>query len=143
MKSISILLLLFASGLAWADTPLRSLVYYSTEAKRAQPDFVADSERGRSFVSRDWGVSASLSSCASCHTERPGNPGRHAVTGKSITALSPATTPDRFSNPARVEKWFKRNCQEVLGRDCSAAEKADFIKFAMEGHPACNASPSC
>jgi hypothetical protein len=132
MKSISILLLLFATSLAWADTPLRSLVYYSAEAKRAQPDFVADSERGRSFVSRDWGVSASLSSCASCHTERASHPGRHAVTGKAIAALSPATSPERFSNPAKVEKWFKRNCNEVLGRACTAAEKADFIKFVIE-----------
>lgn len=135
MKHISILPLLFASQLAWAETPLRSLVYYSAEAKRQTADFVADSGRGRSFVSRDWGVSASMGSCAACHTGQPLNPGRHAVTGKPIAALSPAVTRERFSNPTKVEKWFKRNCNEVLGRACTAAEKADFIKFVMEERP--------
>lgn len=30
------------------------------------------------------------------------------------------------------EKWFRRNCTEVVGRECSAAEKADFIVFSTE-----------
>lgn len=133
MKHITILPLLLATHMAWADTPLRSLVYYSSEASREQPGFAADSARGRSFVTRNWGVSQSLPSCATCHTDRPGNIGRHAITGKTIAALSPAVSPERFSNPAKVEKWFKRNCNEVLGRACTATEKADFIKFVMAG----------
>lgn len=133
MKQIIFLPLLLATANAWAETPLRSLVYYSAEASRDQPGFAADSERGRSFITRDWGVSQALPSCASCHTDSPAKAGRHAVTGKAIAALSPAVARERFSNPARVEKWFKRNCNEVLGRACTAAEKADFIKFVMEG----------
>ena len=39
----------------------------------------------------------------------------------------------RFTDPAKTEKWFRRNCTEVLGRECSAAEKADFIQFLAEG----------
>jgi len=41
----------------------------------------------------------------------------------------------RFSNPARVEKRFRRDCNEVLGRMCTAEEKADFIKFVMAEQP--------
>lgn len=71
-------------------------------------------------------------SCAVCHAESPYAPGRHAGVGESITPLSPEATPGRFRNPDRVEKRFRRDCKEVLGRVCTAAEKADFIKFAME-----------
>ena len=131
MNRTLILPLLLATANSWADTPLRSLVYYSAEAKRDQPDFVADSERGRSFVARSWGESRSPSSCASCHADQPNKTGRHALTGEPVAALSPTITPQRFSNPAKVEKRFKRDCNEVLGRMCTAAEKADFIKFAM------------
>jgi mono/diheme cytochrome c family protein len=135
MKHLIILPLLLASAAAIADTPLRSLVYYSAEARLSQPDFVADGARGKSFVMRAWGASKSLPNCAACHTESPANGGRHAITGKSIAALSPAVSPKRFANPAKVEKWFKRNCNEVLGRACTAAEKADFIAFVIEDQP--------
>jgi hypothetical protein len=39
---------------------------------------------------------------------------------------------ERFTDPAKVEKWFRRNCKEVVGRDCTPAEKADFVLFAAE-----------
>jgi mono/diheme cytochrome c family protein len=132
MKALIILPLVMASASALAETPLRSLVYYSAAARQTQPDFVADSARGKSFALRKWGVSQSLPSCATCHTEQPRSPGRHAITGKPIAALSPAASPKRLSDPAKVAKWFKRNCNEVLGRACTPAEKADFIKFIME-----------
>lgn len=133
MPFIILPLLLIVAALAWADTPKRSLVYYSAEAKRQDPAFVADSGRGRSFVARDWGVSRRHASCAACHAESPYAPGRHASGGESIAPLSPAVTAGRFRNPDRVEKRFRRDCKEVLGRACTAAEKADFIKFAMDG----------
>ena len=133
MPLIILPLLLLVAALAWADTPKRSLVYYSAEAKRQDPGFVADSTRGRAFVARDWGVSRRHASCAACHAESPQAPGRHAGGGEAIAPLSPAATPGRFRNPDRVEKRFRRDCKEVLGRVCTAAEKADFIRYAMDG----------
>jgi hypothetical protein len=47
---------------------------------------------------------------------------QHASTGKPIGALAPAFNRERFTDPAKVEKWFRRNCNEVMGRECSAAE---------------------
>lgn len=133
MKATLIIVpLLLAGAAAHAETPLRSLVHYSTEARQHQPDFAADAARGKSFTQREWGTSKTLPSCATCHTERPRAAGRHAVTGKPIAPLSPVAAAERFSNPAKIEKWFKRNCNEVVGRQCTAAEKADFIKFVME-----------
>jgi cytochrome c553 len=132
MKQLLYVLPLVA-GMAWADTPNQFVASYSAEAARAQAGFVADATRGRAFAARDWGVSTPMPGCTTCHTAQPQNPGRHAVTGKRIAPLSPRAQADRFSDPAKVEKWFKRNCNEVVGRLCTPAEKADFVAYVMAG----------
>ena len=33
---------------------------------------------------------------------------------------------------AKTEKWFRRNCNDVIGRECSRAEKADMIELAED-----------
>ncbi len=30
-----------------------------------------------------------------------------------------------FTDTAKVDKWFRRNCNDVLSRECTAMEKAD------------------
>ena len=70
--------------------------------------------------------------CTACHTDKPTAPGQHAVTHKAIRPLAPAANAERLTDPAKVEKWFRRNCKEVVGRECSPGEKADFIAFLME-----------
>lgn len=82
-------------------------------------------ERGKAFYNTahgDW-------SCATCHTKDPLAQGRHAVTGKDILPLAPAANPKRFTDPAKVEKWFGRNCNDVLHRACTPQEKGDFIAY--------------
>ena len=44
-----------------------------------------------------------------------------------LASLAAAVTPTRYTDPAKVEKWFKRNCQEVLGRQCTPLEKGDWL----------------
>jgi hypothetical protein len=127
-KLIALLGLVLAPSVQ-ADTPAQFVTRYSAEAAAGQPGFSADAARGKAFAGRNWGISDTLSSCTACHTDNPRNPGRHVVTGKTIAPLSPAVNAERFSDPAKVEKWFKRNCKEVVGRPCSPAEKADFIQF--------------
>lgn len=89
-------------------------------------------ERGRAFFNtlhgRDW-------SCASCHGAVPTRAGRHAGTGKPITALAPAVSRERFADAARTEKWFRRNCNDVVGRECTTAEKADVLAWLMSLQP--------
>jgi Domain of unknown function (DUF1924) len=133
MKILIPLLALLASPSLWAAVPEQFIASYSDEAARAQPGFTSSAALGKSFAMRKWGMSDKLASCSSCHTDTPRNPGRHAVTGKTIGPLSPAVNPERFSDAAKVEKWFKRNCKEVVGRACTAAEKANFIAFAKGG----------
>ena len=36
-----------------------------------------------------------------------------------------------FHDPKKVEKWFKRNCQWVPGRECTPKEKGDFITYMI------------
>jgi hypothetical protein len=74
-------------------------------------------------------------SCASCHGAVPTAAGRHAVTGKIIAPLAPAANAVRFNDSAKTEKWFRRNCNDVLGRECSAAEKADLLAWLLSLKP--------
>jgi mono/diheme cytochrome c family protein len=82
----------------------------------------ASTARGQQLFTRTQGREWS---CASCHGDPPTAAGRHARTGKSIEPLAPGFNPARFSDPARVEKWLRRNCNDVLGRECTPQEKAD------------------
>jgi mono/diheme cytochrome c family protein len=70
-------------------------------------------------------------SCSSCHTDSPKSVGKHAKTGKEIQPLAPSANAKRFTDAANVEKWFKRNCNDVLGRACSAQEKGDFMAYVL------------
>jgi hypothetical protein len=77
---------------------------------------------------RDW-------SCASCHGAVPTQAGKHASTGKPIGPMAPAFNPERFTDAAKTEKWFRRNCNDVIGRECTAAEKADVLSWLLTLKP--------
>jgi len=114
---------------AVAATPAEIQKTLETEARAAAPGFGGFSAaRGRQFFDSTHGNEWS---CASCHTARPTQPGKHAKTGKEIAPMAPAANAQRFSDAAKVEKWFKRNCNDVLGRTCSAQEKGDVLAYLM------------
>ncbi|MBF0250479.1 MAG: DUF1924 domain-containing protein [Alphaproteobacteria bacterium] len=69
-------------------------------------------------------------SCTTCHTDSPLKAGQ-TRTGKAIAPMALSVTPDRYTDPEKVEKWFGRNCNSVLGRPCTALEKGDFLTFMM------------
>jgi cytochrome c peroxidase len=108
---------------AQAATPAEQLVGYT-----AQAGSPAQSARGKEFFTikhgKDW-------SCSSCHTATPTVDGKHASTGKVIAPLAPAFNPERFTEPAKTEKWFRRNCNDVVGRECTATEKADVLAWLL------------
>lgn len=133
MKTATAILFMLGMASAHAATPAELLSGYRAEAARQEGGFQPSAQRGAEFHARRFGVSAKLASCASCHTDNPVQPGRHAVTDKAIKPLAPSANAERFSDPAKVEKWFKRNCTEVVGRECSAAEKADYIAYVTGG----------
>jgi cytochrome c peroxidase len=100
------------------------------EAARAvAPGFAPSAERGRTlFMSSPAAGKPDSPSCTSCHTTDLRQAGKTRA-GKAIEPMAPSVTPARLSDPGTVEKWFRRNCPDVLGRDCTAAEKADLLAF--------------
>ena len=99
---------------------------YRAMAKQENPAFVDFSvARGEAFYKAKTGDV----SCASCHGDSPKAHGKHATTGKDILPMAPVANADRFTDAAKVEKWFKRNCSDVLKRACTANEKGDFIAY--------------
>jgi len=120
---------LLASGSAQALTAAEYQSSLATAAKAAEPGFAGFSaERGATFYRSthggDW-------SCSTCHTDNPAAGGSHAVTKKAIKPLAPAANPTRFSDTAKIEKWFKRNCNDVLKRACTPREQGDFIAYLL------------
>ena len=74
-------------------------------------------------------------SCASFHGNPPTTAMRHASTGKTIAPFAPMFNPERFTDTAKVDKWFRRNCKDVASRECTAAEKADMLAWLLQFHP--------
>jgi hypothetical protein len=114
---------------AAAQTPDQVLATIQNAAKNSGSSFQGFSaERGERFFKQTHGNELS---CTSCHTENPAVSGKHAKTGKIIKALAPAANAERFTDPAKVEKWFKRNCNDVLVRACTPMEKGDVLAYLL------------
>lgn len=101
-------------------------------ARAADPAFTGFSaERGRAFWSaRHQGGKDRTPSCAACHGQTPRETGRTRA-GKPIEPMAASLTPERFTDPAKVAKWFQRNCEGVLGRACTAREQGDFLAYVL------------
>jgi len=124
MRQTSVLAaLLITAGGALAETPRDFLTRFEKEAGAT-----ASIERGaRLFTTKQGGEW----SCASCHTDKPTQAGRHAKTDKPIAALAPTANAERFTDAAKVDKWFRRNCNDTLNRACSPQEKADVLAWLL------------
>lgn len=131
MKQLLWIALLAASSAAGAANPRQLQDGYAAEAAKPAAGFQPSAKRGAEFFARRFAVSDKMPACATCHTDNPAQPGRHAITGKDIKPLRPAANPERLTDTAKVEKWFKRNCNDVLQRACTAQEKGDVLVWLM------------
>lgn len=86
---------------------------------------------GKTFFNREITVKGKQVACASCHTANPADTGKHIVTNKPIRPLSPLVNPKRFTSVDKVEKEFTDHCNDVIGRDCTAQEKGNFIAYLL------------
>jgi Domain of unknown function (DUF1924) len=132
MRALPALTLLLASLACHAETPQQIIQTYAVEAAARQPGFTPSTKRGEAIFRQHFAFNDKMPACTSCHTDSPLNPGQHAVTGKAIRPLAVAANGERFSDLAKVEKWFGRNCKEVVGRACTPGEKADFVAYMGE-----------
>jgi len=129
MKAMFLSAALAFGGAAAAADPAGLLASYHAEAKKIDPSFAASVARGESFFNARHGNEWS---CASCHGSPPTVQGKHAKTGKAIAPLAPKANAERFADAAKAEKWFRRNCNDVLGRACTPLEKADVLAFLLK-----------
>ena len=70
-------------------------------------------------------------SCTTCHGDDLSKEGKHHKTGKIIKPMAPSANAERFTDAKKIEKWFKRNCNDVWSRECTAQEKGDILKFLL------------
>ena len=113
------------SGAAAAESPQQILAAYQQQAGSAS------ASRGEKFFfAKVPQANGETAGCTSCHTDNPKSVGKTRA-HKSIEPLAPIANRERFTDPAKVEKWFRRNCNDVLGRECSAAEKADVMAWLI------------
>jgi len=132
-KTIALLASILTATSVFAASPGEVLQTYAAQAKKANPSFKEFSAANgdKFYYTAVKHSSGKQVSCAGCHTDNPRNAGKHDRTSKEILPLAPAANKDRFTDAAKVEKWFKRNCQDVLERECSAQEKGDFITYVL------------
>lgn len=127
-RSLAGLMCVLAAPTLYGAERAELLQTWRTQARAQTPGFSDFSaQRGRELFTRqpaDW-------SCATCHTKDARNAGRHAVTHKAIKPLSPLENPARFTDQAKVEKWFRRNCRDVFERECTPQEKGDVLTWLL------------
>ena len=125
---VAALCLVFSSAAVAADTSAsEQLQRWTAEAKAP-----GNADKGKAFFSAKHGGEWS---CTSCHNAPPTTDGKHATTGKPIAPLAPGFNPKAFTDTAKVDKWFRRNCKDVLSRECTAPEKADVMAYLLSLKP--------
>jgi cytochrome c peroxidase len=133
MKSrqfIALSCIVLLPAMAYAGAAQKPIIdSYLAAAKAENAAFSGFSaERGRAFFLAKHDASSETPSCTTCHTSDPTKAGQTRA-GKDVAPMAVSKTPDRFTDAEKVEKWFTRNCQSVIGRACTAQEKGDFITF--------------
>jgi cytochrome b len=131
--ALGLALLIGFPGRAHAATPVSEALLreYAAAARAANPAFAGFSaEAGRRIYLAEHAPEGRPISCARCHTEDPRRRGLTPV-GKIVEPLAPSANPDRLTDRRDVEKWFKRNCTQVMGRECTAEEKGHFLTWLV------------
>ena len=131
MRVLIITALVFNLGFsAVVDDYLNSL---KQEVLKENPSFTGfDAKRGEEiFTSKHIGKKGKEISCTNCHTSNLNNSGENIFTGKTIEPLSPKANPKRFTDIKEIEKWMKRNFNDVYNREGTALEKGDVTTYII------------
>jgi hypothetical protein len=126
MKPFLLIAFIAAAGSVQASVVDQTLRQY-----RQQGATRFDAEAAKRMWTKSFGTSAEghERKCSACHNADLRTGGKHVKTGKPIDPLAPSRNPERLTDQAEIEKWFKRNCQWTLGRECTPQEKGDFLSF--------------
>jgi mono/diheme cytochrome c family protein len=116
------------------NTPMKTYMEgLSAEAKAANPSFTSfDAKRGEAlFFSKHTGKKGTEMSCVTCHSSDLKKGGQNVNTNKPITALAPSVNSTRLTDVAEVEKWLRRNFNDVFAREGTALEKGDVLTYII------------
>ena len=137
MKKLSFILatlLSITAFSAYADvvTAQKLADKYAVIAKNINPASTGlSASDGKNFFNRELTIKGKQVACASCHTANPADSGKNIVTSKPIQPLAPSANEKRFTSVDTVEKKFTEHCNDIIGRDCTAQEKGNFIAYLL------------
>lgn len=106
--------LLFACNVSAAETPRQVLYMYAAEAAGSIPGFEPNAGLGEHLYTRKLASARGMASCTACHVDSP-------------------LQRKRQIDPARIEQRLARDCLAVIGRECTAGEKADLLAYLTAG----------
>ena len=131
MKLIFTLLLLIS--ISYASVVDEYLVTLGAQAKVENPNFKGfDAKRGEIiFTSKHIGKKGKEVSCVSCHGDDLSKRSKNFFTAKEIEPLSPKANPNRFSEVKTIEKWLRRNFNDVYNREGTTLEKGDVVTYII------------
>lgn len=131
MKLIITLFLLFTISSASVINEYLSAL--AKQAKAQNPKFTEfDAKRGEEiFTSKHIGKKGKEVSCVSCHGNDLSKPSKNFFTAKEIEPLSPKANPKRFSEVKTIEKWLRRNFNDVYNREGTTEEKGDVVTYII------------
>ena len=103
------------------------------EALKENPNFKGfDAKRGEEiFTSKHIGKKGKEISCTSCHGMDLNKSGENIFTGKVIEPLSQKANKNRFTDIETIEKWLKRNFNDVYNREGSLVEKGNVMTYIL------------
>lgn len=132
LKGLTVLSAVLFAGSVYAAAPNAAMNTMMDGLKKEAGAATFSAEEGRKLynMKRVHSQKKEERSCTTCHTANPAASGK-TTAGKVIEPIAPVANPQRFTDPKKVEKWFKRNCEWVLERECTAKEKGDFITYMM------------
>jgi hypothetical protein len=119
-----------ASAMAFRPEVAVLMKSYEDAARKADPKFsgfTAVAGKEFFFTERTNGKGEKVS-CTTCHTKNLKAAGKTSA-GKAIEPMAPSVNPKRLTNPKDIEKWFTRNCKQVVGRECTPVEKGNVLTF--------------
>ncbi|MBU1642376.1 DUF1924 domain-containing protein [bacterium] len=133
MKNLLLILFCAASLSAASPEVTQYIASLQAEAAQADPAFKGfDAARGEAiFTSEHLGKKGKTIACTSCHTVNLAAKGENFFTGKVIEPLAPSANPLRLTDTKEVEKWLRRNFNDVYNREGTAQEKGDVLRYIM------------
>jgi cytochrome c peroxidase len=81
------------------------------------------------FTSKHIGKDGKEISCTSCHGIDLTKAGENIKSGKKMEPLAPRANSNALTNIKHINKWLRRNFNDVYKREGTAKEKGDVLTY--------------